>query len=125
MAQKQQKQQQKRILMAYLLMLLTVFCLVPLILAYWLSIRSVNTPEMEVWLSSHGLWIARNLLIFACLAVFAALWFIPLAFFVWDQFIWVTACTIIGVIFAAVAWLFLLNAWLKGISRFVKRKPVY
>lgn len=125
MAQKQQKQQQKRILMAYLLMLLTVFCLVPLILAYWLSIRSVNTPEMEVWLSSHGLWIARNLLIFACLAVFAALWFIPLAFFVWDQFIWVTGCTIIGVIFAAVAWLFLLNAWLKGISRFVKRKPVY
>lgn len=125
MVQKQQKQQQKRILIAYLLMLLTVFCFVPLILAYWLSIRSVNSPEMEVWLSSHGLWIARNLLIFACLAVFAALWFIPLAFFIWDQFIWVTACTIIGVIFAGVAWLFLLNAWLKGISRFVKRKPVY
>lgn len=125
MGQNQQKQQQRRVFTAYLLMLLTVFCIVPLIFAYWISMRLTNTPDMEVWLSSHCFWIARNLLIFICIAVFAALWFIPLAFFVWDQFIWVTACTIIGVIFAVVAWLFLLNSWLKGISRFIKRKPVY
>lgn len=125
MGQNQQKQQQRRVFTAYLLMLLTVFCIVPLIFAYWISMRLTNTPDMEVWLSSHCFWIARNLLIFICIAVFAALWFIPLAFFVWDQFIWVTACTIIGVIFAIVAWLFLLNSWLKGISRFIKRKPVY
>ena len=125
MAKNPQKQQQRRVLIAYLLMLLTVFCIVPLIIAYWLSSRTINSPDIEVWLNSHGLWIARNSMIFACIAIFAALWFIPLAFFVWDQFIWVTASTIIGVIFAIVAWLFLLNAWIKGILRFIKGKPVY
>lgn len=125
MAPSQHKKQGRSVLVAYLLMLLTVFTVVPLIFAYWLAIRTTTMPEVEVWLHSHGLWIARNLLIFACLAIFALLWFIPLAFFVWDQFIWVTACTIVGVIFAVVAWLFLLNAWLKGISRFIQSKPVY
>ena len=125
MAPAQDKKQRTRILIAYVLMLLTVFSVLPLILGYWLASRAINMPDIEVWLHSHGLWIARNLLIFMSMAIFAALWFIPLAFFVWDQFIWVTACTIIGVIFAIVAWLFLLNAWLKGISKFIKRKPVY
>ena len=125
MAPAQHKKQGRNVLIAYLLMLLTVFAVVPLILAYWLAIKTTTMPEVEVWLHSHGLWIARNLLIFACMAIFAALWFIPLAFFVWDQFIWVTACTIVGVIFAVVAWLFLLNAWLKGITKFFQHKPVY
>lgn len=125
MAPAQHKKQGTRILIAYMLMLLTVFTVVPLILTYWLAVRTSNMSDIEVWLHSHGLWIARNLLIFACMAFFAALWFIPLAFFVWDQFTWVTACTICGVIFAVVAWLYLLNAWLKGISKFIKRKPVY
>ena len=125
MAPAQDKQQRTRILIAYVLMLLTVFSVVPLIFGYWLASRAINMPDIEVWLHSHGLWIARNLLIFMSMAVFAALWFIPLAFFVWDQFVWVTACTIFGVIFAIVAWLFLFNAWLKGISKFIKRKPVY
>lgn len=125
MAPAQHKKQGRSVLIAYLLMLLTVFTVVPLVIAYWLAIKTTNMPEVEVWLHSHGLWIARSILIFACIAAFAALWFIPLAFFVWDQFIWVTACTIIGVIFAVVAWLFLLNAWLKGISKFIRHKPVY
>ena len=125
MAPKQHKQQRTRILLAYILMLLTVFSVVPLILGYWFASRAINMPDMEVWLHSHGLWIARNLLIFASMAIFSALWFIPLAFFVWDQFIWVTACTVVGVIFAIVAWLFLVNAWLKGIFKFIKHKPVY
>lgn len=125
MGKEQQKQQQRQILFAYMFMLFTVFTLVPLLLAYWLAARITHIPDIEVWLSSHAFWIVRNLLVFASIAVFAALWFIPLLFLVWDQYIWVTACTIIGSIFAIIAWLYLLNAWLKGISRFCKRKPVY
>lgn len=125
MVYEQQKKQERQILIAYLLMLLTVFSIVPFIVAYWLAARITHLPATEVWLSSHAFWIARNVLIFFCIAVFAALWFIPLFFFIWDQYIWVTACTVIGVIFAIVAWLYLLNAWLKGISRFIRHKPVY
>ncbi|MFC3901302.1 hypothetical protein SAMN05421749_11150 [Acinetobacter marinus] len=125
MGQEQQKRQQKQILWAYVMMFLTVFSIVPLVIAYVLAMRLTNIADIEVWLNSHALWIVRSLLIFLCIAVFAALWFIPLYFFVWDQQIWVTACTIAGVIFALVAWLYLLNAWLKGMIKFFQRKPVY
>ncbi|MCH4249176.1 hypothetical protein [Acinetobacter populi] len=125
MGSEQQKKQEKRILMAYLFMLLTVFSIIPIIIAYWIAARVTHIPDLEVWLSSHAFWIVRSLIIFICIAVFAALWFIPLAFLMWDQYIWVTACTIVGVVFAIIAWLYLLNAWLKGISRYLKHKPVY
>lgn len=37
----------------------------------------------------------------------------------------VTGCTVAGVVFSLIAFLFLLNAWLKGLSRFVKNKAVF
>ncbi|KAA8731318.1 hypothetical protein F4V57_13530 [Acinetobacter qingfengensis] len=125
MGQEQQKKQEKLVLVTYLFMLLSIFTIIPVVITYWLAVKASYFPDTEVWLNSHAFWIARNLLIFLCIAVFSALWFIPLAFFMWDQYIWVTACTIAGVVFALIAWLYLVNTWLKGIMRFFKRKPVY
>jgi hypothetical protein len=125
MGQQQQKKLERQVLVTYMLMLLTIFTVIPLVITYWLAAKATNFSGVEVWLNSHVLWITFSLLIFFCIAVFAALWFIPLAFFVWDQHLWVTACTVVGVIFALIAWLYLINAWLKGIIRFFKRKPVY
>lgn len=125
MSQEQQKQQEKQILIAYVLMFLTIFSIIPLVFAYWIAARVSTQPEIEVWLSSHAFWIARNLTIFICIAIFSALWFIPLGFLAWNHSTWTMATTIIGVIFAIIAWLYLLNAWIKGIFRYIKHKPVY
>ena len=46
-------------------------------------------------------------------------------FLYWDSELWVTACTVLGVVFTAIAWLFLLNAWIKGISKFFNYKAVF
>jgi hypothetical protein len=67
----------------------------------------------------------RNVLLFIMMAFFASLWFIPLFFFAWDSAIWVTATTVAGVVFSSIAWLFLLNAWLKGLSKYLKNKAVF
>jgi len=64
-------------------------------------------------------------MIYSILAVFAALWFIPLFFYAWNDATWVTATTIAGVVFSAIAFLYLLNAWIKGLSKFMKNKAVF
>ncbi|TXJ08266.1 MAG: hypothetical protein E6Q25_06015 [Acinetobacter sp.] len=125
MSVEQNKKQEKHILIAYLLMLLTILSVVPIIMAYWLAFRISHTTNVEVWLNSHALWIARSLMIFVCIAIFAALWFIPLGFFAWNSSTWVNASVMIGGFFAITAWLYLINAWLKGIIRYFQRKPVY
>jgi hypothetical protein len=79
----------------------------------------------EVWIHAHALWIMRNVLLFIMMAFFAALWFIPLFFFAWDSALWVTGMTVAGVIFSAIAWLFLLNAWIKGVAKYFKNKAVF
>jgi multisubunit Na+/H+ antiporter MnhE subunit len=48
-----------------------------------------------------------------------------LSFFCMGQQLWVTASTVAGVVFSAIAWLFLLNAWLKGLSKYLKNKAVF
>lgn len=125
MGKEQHKKQQRQVLIAYFMMFLTVLAIVPMIIAYTIAMRLSYAPEMEVWLNSHVLWIMRSIMIFFCIAIFAALWFIPLIFVTWDQYIWVTACSVIGVVFALISWIYLLNSWIKGIIRFFKRKPVY
>ncbi len=125
MGSTQQKKQERQILVAYLFMLLGLFTLLPILVAYLIAVRASKYSDIEVWLESHALWIMRNLLIFICIIIFAALWFIPLIFVPWNAYIWTTGCTIIGVIFSLVAWLYLVNAWLKGVFRFFGRKPVY
>ena len=56
---------------------------------------------------------------FCCGLVYSSL------LFAWDSNLWVTASTVAGVVFSAIAWLFLLNAWLKGLSKYLKNKAVF
>jgi hypothetical protein len=115
----------RSIAISYVLMFFALFTVISGIFAYWFARRVTQVDEAEVWLQAQALWIMRNIVIYMILVCFAALWFIPLIFFYWDSAIWVKGCTVAGVVFAMIAFLFLLNAWLKGISRFFKNKAVF
>jgi len=115
----------RSIAISYVLMFLALFTVISGIFAYWFARKVTQVNEVEVWLQAQALWNMRNIVIYMILVCFAALWFIPLIFFYWDSAVWVKGCTVTGVIFALIAFLFLLNAWLKGISRFFKNKAVF
>ena len=102
-----------------------LFTVISGVFAYWYARKITQVDDVEVWLQAQALWVMRNIVIYAILVFFAALWFIPLIFFYWNSALWVTGCTVAGVVFSLIAFLFLLNAWLKGLSRFVKNKAVF
>ncbi len=110
---------------SYLFMFLALFTVITAVVAYWLARKVTKVDNVEVWMHAQALWLMRNAVIFLILAIFALLWFIPLIFFYWDSFIWVKACTVIGVVFSAIAWLFLLNIWLKGFTKYLQKKAVF
>ena len=125
MRQTNPEQHRKFITSSYLFMFLALFTVITAVLAYWLARKVAVADNAEVWIHAQALWIMRNALIFLILAAFAALWFIPLIFFYWDSFIWVKACTVAGVVFSAIAWLYLLNTWLKGFTKYLQKKAVF
>lgn len=118
-------QHRRYIAISYVFMFLALFSVITAVIAYILARKVAGVDHAEVWLNSHALWIMRNIVLFLGMTVFAALWFIPLIFFYWDSELWVTACTVLGVVFTAIAWLFLLNAWIKGISKLFNYKAVF
>ena len=119
------EQHRRYITMAYLFMFFALFTVICAAVAYLLARKIAMVDDTEVWLHAHALWIMRNVLLFALMAAFAALWFIPLYFFAWDSTQWVKGMTVAGVTFSAVAWLFLLNAWFKGMAKYLKNKAVF
>ncbi|TCB59710.1 hypothetical protein [Acinetobacter terrae] len=110
---------------SYVFMFFALFTVISGVFAYWYARKVTQVDGVEVWLEAQALWVMRNIVIYSVLVLFAALWFIPLIFFYWDSALWVTGCTVAGVVFTMIAFLFLLNAWLKGISRFFKNKAVF
>lgn len=125
MGQTNPEQHRKFITSSYLFMFLALFTVITAVLAYWLARKVAVANDAEVWIHAQALWIMRNAVIFLILAAFAALWFIPLMFFYWDSFIWVKASTVAGVVFSAIAWLYLLNIWLKGFTKYLQKKAVF
>lgn len=125
MGQTNSEQHRRCITGSYLFMFLALFTVVTALIAYWLARKVAVVDDAEVWIHAQALWMMRNAVIFMILAAFAGLWFIPLVFFYWDSFIWVKACTVIGVVFSGIAWLFLLNAWLKGFTKYLQKKAVF
>ena len=115
----------RSIAISYVFMFLTLFTIVFGLFAYLFARKVSVIADLEVWLQTHSFWVMRNIVIYIFLSLFASVWFIPLYFYYWDTYMWVTACTVIGVVFAIVAFLFLLNAWLKGLSKFFKNKAVF
>lgn len=114
----------RSIAISYVFMFLALFTVISGIFAYWFA-RKVTQMDTEVWLQAQALWVMRNIIIYTVLSLFAALWFIPLCFFTWNGALWVTGCTVAGVVFALIAFLYLLNAWIKGLSKFIKNKAVF
>ena len=110
MGQDNSEKQRRSITTSYIFMFLALFTVITAVFAYWLARKVTMAGDVEVWMHAQALWVMRNAVIFLILAIFAALWFIPLIFFYWDSFIWVKACTVAGVVFSAIAWLFLLKA---------------
>lgn len=119
------EKQRRYITGSYLFMFLALFTVITAVVAYWLARKVTKVDNVEVWMHAQALWLMRNAVIFLILAIFALLWFIPLIFFYWNSFIWVKACTVIGVVFSAIAWLFLLNVWLKGFTKYLQKKAVF
>ena len=115
----------RSVAVAYVFMFLASFTVVTGVFAYWMARKVTQIDYAEVWLQAQALWIMRNIVIYTLLALFAALWFIPLFFFAWDSQLWVKACTVVGVVFSFIAFIFLINAWLKGISKFFQNKAVF
>ena len=124
MGQDNLEKHRRYMVMAYMFMFLALFSVVSAVIAYLLA-RKVAQVDAEVWIHAQALWVMRNVIIFVILAAFAALWFIPLIFFYWDSMLWVKACTVIGVVFSSIAWLFLLNAWIKGFSKYLNKKAAF
>ena len=125
MGQDNIEQHRRYVAISYVFMFLALFTILFAAFAYMFARKVAIVDNAEVWIHAHALWIMRNVLLFIMMAFFASLWFIPLFFFAWDSAIWVTATTVAGVVFSSIAWLFLLNAWLKGLSKYLKNKTVF
>ena len=125
MGQDNIEQHRRYVAISYVFMSLALFTILFAAFAYMFARKVAIVDNAEVWIHAHALWIMRNVLLFIMMAFFASLWFIPLFFFAWDSAIWVTATTVAGVVFSSIAWLFLLNAWLKGLSKYLKNKAVF
>ena len=125
MGQSNLERHRRYITSSYLLMFLALFTVITAVLAYWLARKVAMVDDAEVWIHAQALWVMRKAVIFLILALFASLWFIPLIFFYWDSMIWVKACTVIGVVFSGIAWLFLLNVWLKGFTKYLQKKAAF
>lgn len=125
MGQDNIEQHRRYVAISYAFMFLALFTIVFAAFAYLLARKVAIVDNAEVWIHAHALWIMRNVLLFIMIVCFAALWFIPLFFFAWDSALWVTGMTVAGVIFSAIAWLFLLNAWIKGVAKYFKNKAVF
>ncbi|MCH7309743.1 hypothetical protein [Acinetobacter sp. ANC 4805] len=125
MGQDNIEQHRRYVAISYVFMFLALFTIVFAVFAYLLARKVAIVDNAEVWIHAHALWIMRNVLLFIMIVCFASLWFIPLFFFAWDSALWVTGMTVAGVIFSAIAWLFLLNAWLKGLAKYFKNKAVF
>lgn len=110
---------------SYVFMFFALFTLISSAFAYWLARKVTQIDSAEVWLQAQALWVMRTVVIYSLMAIFAALWFIPLFLYSWDSSLWVTGCTVTGVVFSAIAFLYLLNSWIKGFAKFVKNKAVF
>ena len=111
--------------LSYVLMFFALFTVLTAVVAYFLSRKVAHSDTAEVWMQAQALWVMRSAIMFLILAFFASLWFIPSLFIYWDSVLWVKSCIVLGVIFSAIAWLYLLNAWLKGLSKYMQQKAVF
>lgn len=115
--------QERWVLIAYVLMLLTLVLGLTWIIALWVNQSMLNQPH-EVWIRSHQLWIIRSCVVFSVLLVLVGLLSLPL--------IWLPLSHGIGLVFSCAAAVMVLVSisWLlyrsfRGLRRFMQGKAVY
>lgn len=115
----------RSVAVSYFFMFLALFTVVSGLFAYWFARKVILVDSAEVWLQAQAYWVMRNIVVYSILVFFAALWFIPLYFVAWNSAMWVTATTVVGIIFSFIAFIFLLNAFIKGMGKFFQNKAVF
>ncbi len=116
-------QQERWMLVAYMLMALSLFVGFTLLISYWISHQLLANP-LEVWTRSHGFWIMRTCIVFLSLMLITALLSLPL--------FWLSVTSLYGMIcagiaagFAIISWLWLFFRTAHGIRRYIGGKAVY
>ncbi len=124
MGQDHIEQHRRYIVISYAFMFLALFTVIFAAFAYLVARKVAVVDNAEVWIHAHALWIMRNGILFLFMSVFAVVWFIPPSFCMEQQSLGngINSC---WCCFSAIAWLFLLNAWLKGLSKYLKNKAVF
>lgn len=110
---------------AYILLLSALLTGLPAILAYIIAWKIEHQAQQELWISTHARWIMRNSLIFLTILLCASLCLIPLNFMAWNANMMAKSFTVLAGILAFIAFLYLLNAWLKGVGKLILRKSVF
>ena len=124
---------ERKIVIYYALMLLTLFLGFSFLIALFGSHRALSHTQ-EVWIRSHQLWIWRSCVAFLVVLLLAGLFMLPL---IWspvaqgislqdiaDQSIGIYSA-IVGLIIAIVGVFWLLYRSFKGLSYWMKGKVIY
>lgn len=111
--------------LAYLFLLTALFTGIGVILAYAVAWNIERNHKNEQWILAHARWIMRNSLIFSALLALASVWFSPLLWTTWNADILTKSSVVLGSVILLIAFLYLLNAWLKGIGKLLFKKAVF
>ena len=114
---------ERKIIIFYVLMLLTCMFGVTFLIALWGSYRALNHTQ-DVWLRSHQLWIWRGCMAFLAIILLSALFLLPLIWLPITQGIGlytaITAASISGL-----ATLWLMYRGVRGLVYWFKGKVIY
>lgn len=123
MAPENHARQERWVLIAYILILMSLFLGLTWIIALWLNQSMLNQPH-EVWIRSHQLWIIRTCFVFLLFVLTVGLFALPVVWFPLSSWVGlISACAAGG--FALIAWLWILYRGIKGLSRFMHGRAIY
>ena len=116
-------QQERWMLIAYMLMALSLFVGFTLLVSYWISHQLLGNP-LEVWTRSHTLWIMRTCIVFFTLVLITAVLGLPM-FWLSLSSVYGMVCAGIAAGFGIISWLWLFFRTAHGIRRYMGGKAVY
>lgn len=115
--------QERWVLLAYVLMLLTLVLGLTWIIALWANQSMLNQPH-EVWIRAHQLWIIRSCVVFFVLLVITCLLGLPLFWLPFSHGLGlVFSCLTAGLGLISVVWLVYRSVY--GLKRYLQGKAVY
>ena len=114
---------ERKIIIFYVLMLLTCMFGVTFLIALWGSYRALNHTQ-DVWQHSHLLWIWRSCMAFLAIILLSALFLLPLLWLPLTQGVGLYSALTAGSI-SGLAMLWLIYRTLRGLVYWFKGKVIY